>query len=159
MPSRTVSASRQIPAPHGIVYSILADYRDGHPSILPRRYFSNLVVEAGGVGEGTEIRFAMHVLGTTRRFRMIVREPQPGRVLAEKDLDSGVTTTFTVSPSVDAGTLVTIATALPGRDGFGGRIEQAVTARLLSRIYRQELKQLEALAVARSAERTGRRAG
>ena len=35
-------------------YSILADYREGHASILPPQ-FTSMVVEQGGVGAGTVI--------------------------------------------------------------------------------------------------------
>ena len=34
-----VAAEAEVPAPAALVYGILADYRDGHPSILPRPPF------------------------------------------------------------------------------------------------------------------------
>jgi len=39
-----VSASAIVPARRERVYSLIANYRDGHPRILPKQ-FSNLVVE------------------------------------------------------------------------------------------------------------------
>lgn len=48
MPLARVKASAVIAAPAPVVYSIIADYRHGHPSILPPRYFDNLEVLAGG---------------------------------------------------------------------------------------------------------------
>src|SRR5687768_6523158 len=92
------TATAVIDAPADHVYSILADYRNGHPRILPEKYFTNLEVERGGIGAGTIIRVTMGATGTKRTMRMEVSEPVPGRVLAEKDLETGATTTFTVEP-------------------------------------------------------------
>ena len=58
-----VTASKEIPAPAATVYGITADYHRGHPSILPPEYFQDLVVEAGGRGAGTPIRFTMIAFG------------------------------------------------------------------------------------------------
>ncbi len=58
-----ISASATIPARRERVYSLIANYNDGHPRILPRQ-FSGLIVERGGVGAGTIIRFQMSVFGT-----------------------------------------------------------------------------------------------
>src|SRR5579859_5179764 len=93
----TISASAIIPARRERVYSLLANYNDGHPRILPRQ-FSNLVVEQGGIGAGTVIRFEMSFLGKKQPFRATVTEPEPGRVLAESYLESGAITTFTIEP-------------------------------------------------------------
>ena len=70
----TVVASADIDAPPDRVYAIIADYRNGHPHILPRA-FRNLTVEKGGVGAGTIIRFEVRALGQTQRFRAFVTEP------------------------------------------------------------------------------------
>lgn len=42
------SASADLAASPEVVYGILADYRDEHPHILPKRYFSALTVEQDG---------------------------------------------------------------------------------------------------------------
>jgi len=70
--SFTVKASAKVDAPSEVVYGIIADYRTGHPQILPRPYFEWLEVERGGRGEGTVIRFQMRVLGQTRVLRAAV---------------------------------------------------------------------------------------
>jgi hypothetical protein len=57
------SVSRHIPAPPARLYSIIADYRAGHPHILPERFFPGLEVERGGVGAGTVIGFTIAVAG------------------------------------------------------------------------------------------------
>jgi hypothetical protein len=140
-----VTASALIQAPADRVYAILADYRDGHPHVLPKPYFRSLEVEEGGVGAGTLIRCEMRLLGKTRTFRAAVTEPEPGRVLLETDEATGTATTFTVRPlETGEGTLVTIITELKTRGGLAGLLEGFLAKLLLRRIYVQELKLLEA---------------
>lgn len=136
------SASAYVPAPPPPVYAILADYREGHPHILPERYFSDLVVEQGGVGAGTRIRFRMHVLGRARTMRAEVSEPEPGRILEEKDPDTGAVTTFTVEPATGGeGAMVTIETRWQGA-GIRGLVERWTAPPLLRRIYAEQLQLL-----------------
>jgi hypothetical protein len=71
-----ISAATIITASRGRVYSILADYREGHPGILPPQ-FTSMAVEQGGVGAGTIIRFTMRLLGRTQRFRAALPSPSP----------------------------------------------------------------------------------
>jgi len=52
-----VSVSEEVPAPASAVYAVLADYREGHPAILPKRHFPSFAIEEGGIGAGTVIRF------------------------------------------------------------------------------------------------------
>jgi hypothetical protein len=138
-------ASHEIDARPDAIYNVLADYRTGHPAILPKPYFSDLIVEAGGRGAGTIIRFTMNVLGTQRTFREVVSEPQPGHVLVETDEAAGVTTTFTVDP-LDGGkrARVTITTETPASPGLRGLVERVLNPRILADIYRKELRQLDA---------------
>jgi len=142
-----VSASAVIPARRERVYSLIANYNDGHPRILPRQ-FTGLVVEHGGVGAGTIIRFQMNVFGRKQTFRAAITEPEPGRVLVETDLDAnGAVTTFTVNPgAAPADSRVTISTELPVRGGFLGRIEKAMTTMLLRPMYVKELENLARVA-------------
>lgn len=128
------------------VYSILADYRNHHPHILPRKYFSGLKVLEGGKGAGTYFRATMRVLGKEKHFRMRVTEPQPGRMLVETDLENELVTTFTVLPKGESRTEVTIATRWTGKRGIKGRLERLFIPAFLERVYRQELHQLEAYA-------------
>src|SRR2546421_11588449 len=81
-------------------YTTIADYRQGHPGILPRENLYDLQVEQGGQGAGTIIRFKARILGVEQSFHHRVREPEPGRVLVEQDIDTAqnVTTTFIVTP-------------------------------------------------------------
>jgi hypothetical protein len=116
-----ISASRTIAALPERIYSILADYHAGHPSILPRQ-FSNLTVERGGVGAGTVIQFTMRLLGRRQRFRGFVSEPEPGRVLVETYETNGVVTSFIVDPTPAPGpSRVTITTDVPVRSRLLGQ--------------------------------------
>ena len=136
-----LKASIHVNAAPGKVYSVIADYHNGHPHILPKRHFSDLQVEKGGVGAGTLIRCTMIVMGKSNTFRASISEPEPGRVLVETVLDPDIITSFIVDPSVDGTSCdVTISTALQSRDGIAGAIERFTTKRLLLRIYREELR-------------------
>jgi hypothetical protein len=136
----------RIDAPASQVYAILADYRVGHPRILPEEFFSGFVVEDGGVGEGTVIRFGMRVLGTARNVRARVAEPQAGRTLTETDLESGAVTTFTVTP-VGTASEVSISTELRVQGGAMGWLDRFVITSFLRRVYVRKLQLLAAAAV------------
>ena len=140
-----ISASAIIPARRDRVYSIIANYREGHPRILPKQ-FSNLIVDEGGVGAGTVIRFQMRFLGKKQNFRGVVTEPEPGRILVETYEDGSVTS-FIVDPgTAPADSRVTIKTELPVRSGFLGRIAGMVAGLLLRPIYTAELQNLARVA-------------
>ncbi len=152
--SFTVKASAKVNAPADLVYGIIADYRNGHPHILPKQYFDWLEVEQGGRGEGTVIRFQMRVLGQSRVLRAVVTEPEPGRVLVESDTGgAGPVTTFTVEPEGE-GSRVTFSTALASAGGPLGVLERFVLRRVLRRVYARELEQLGRVAVERTSVRT-----
>jgi len=142
-----VSASATIPARRERVYSLIANYNDGHPRILPKQ-FTSLVVEQGGVGAGTIIRFQMSVFGKKQTLRAAVAEPEPGRVLVETNLDAnGAVTTFTVNPGgAPADSHVTISTELPVRSGVLGKIERTLATLLLRPMYVKELENLARVA-------------
>jgi hypothetical protein len=61
------TASKLMNAPVEQLYKILADYRNGHPLILPPKYFLLLDVEQGGFGEGT-ITSEIDVPGVVQAF-------------------------------------------------------------------------------------------
>jgi hypothetical protein len=144
MPSTyTIASSALIPAPAAVCYDVIADYRTGHPTILPKPWFGPLTVEAGGVGAGTRIRFEMTVLGKTRVGHAEVTEPVPGHVLMETDEKAGIVTTFTVEHVGRSASRVTIATQFSSRVPWLASAEQAVVGRLLRRIYEKELALLD----------------
>jgi hypothetical protein len=152
--SFNVRASAHIDAPADVIYGIIADYRNGHPQILPRKYFEWLEVEQGGRGAGTVIRFQMRVLGQTRVLRAAVTEPEPGRVLVETDTSGdGPVTTFTVEPE-GSGSHVTFSTEISSVGGPLGVLERFVLGRVLRRVYARELEQLGRVAVERTTVKT-----
>jgi hypothetical protein len=138
----TVAVSAVISAAANACYLAIADYRNGHPHIVPRKWFGPIIVEEGGMGAGTRIRFTMTVLGQTVTLRANVTEPVPGRVLIESYPDTGVVTTFTVVETAPQQCRVTIETRTPRIGGVRAAIERAVTRRLLPRIFSAELAQL-----------------
>lgn len=149
MPEIRATASAEIPARPAIVYGIIADYHQGHPSILPPQYFQNLTVEAGGIGAGTQISFEMRSFGQTRRVRGHVSEPEPGRRILETYPEFGIETDFTVDP-LDGGqrSRVTIATRYQ-KAGLAGWIERLVSPVFLRTVYAAELRLLAERAAAR----------
>lgn len=146
MKSHRVSVTRRIAAPADVAYGIIADYRDGHPRILPPRWFRNLRVESGGVGQGTIFRFEIHAFGSTQQARGHVTEPEPGRVLLET-YDDGVKTSFTLAPTEDGRAAdVTILTEMKWKGGLLGVIERAIVRSFLGKVYVQELGLLDTVA-------------
>jgi len=139
MSSFTIGAAARVNAPARRVYDMIADYRNGHPRIIPPKYFTSLDVEEGGVGAGTVIRFTMRVLGSERTGRARVTEPQPGRVLVETELTTGFVTTFTVAPVGAGAADVKIETKMPQGSGIRGAVERWVARAVFPRIYRDEL--------------------
>lgn len=139
----SVSVTQEAGAPAPDVYTILADYRNHHPHILPPGTFKSLVVEEGGVGEGTVFAASLAAFGRTQQFRMRVTEPQPGRVLMESDLARDLVTTFTVTPTGSGRCSVTIATQWEAASGLVGWVENRMTPPFLRRVYREELALLD----------------
>jgi len=145
MAEYTVTMSREIDAPAERVYGIVADYVNGHPRILPPKYFTGLQVEKGGVGEGTIIRFGMKVMGKEYFTRAAITEPEPGRVLVETDLEGLIVTTFTTDPLGAGRSRMTFSTTGRTRArGLMGALEKWFTLRFLPRVYTDELALLAA---------------
>jgi hypothetical protein len=141
-----VRASRVLPAAARRVYDVLADYRLGHRLILPARVFQDVEVVRGGRGAGTLLRFGMRSFGNVKRFRVEIEEPEPGRVLSERDLDgNGAVTTFTVDPAEGDHSAVTIETRWTPM-GAGALVERLLAPAFLRRVYAEELANLEKVA-------------
>lgn len=146
----TISASAVIHAAPTAAYGVLIDYREGHPGILPRPPFGELVVESGGTGAGTVFRVQTREGMKMKTYRMAVTEPQPGRLLMESDTESDLVSTFLVQP-VDGGrSRVTITTRYT-RGGLQGALERLLLPVLAGPIYRKEIANLEQAARRRSA--------
>jgi hypothetical protein len=142
MSTKIFSVSKIINSPTGIVYSIIADYNDAHPKILPNPPFVSLEVVKGGVGAGTEMIVGMEMFRKVQTFRAVVTEPEPGRTLVETT-DTGYKTTFFVEPENDGKkSLVTFTTELVGNPGILKRLEFWLTSKLLRPVYKKELQNL-----------------
>jgi hypothetical protein len=148
MPFLRITASAVIPAPAPVIYSLISDYRQGHPSILPASYFERLTVLEGGEGAGTRIECTMRAFGGRSTFRARITEPEPGRVLVETHEDTGTATTFTVGPVAERTTRVTIETVYRAQ-GIRGWIETLLVPRYLGKVYSAELRQLAQRAIER----------
>ena len=147
MPSIRSSESLEIAAPSHVVYDIIADYREGHPRILPPEYFGRLDVEAGGRGAGTKIRFEMKAFGRTSVSTATVTEPDPGRELLET-LETGIRTTFRVERLPGDSSRVTITTSYT-KPGLRGWVDRLLAPGYLRRVYRAELALLARVATHR----------
>ena len=145
MPEIRASSSTVIAAPPRVVHGIVADYHRGHPSILPPKYFGAMVVEEGGIGAGTRIRFEMRTFAGTRTLHAVITEPEPGRRLVESYPADGMVTTFTFEPGPSGAgdTLMTIDTRYQ-RAGLRGWFERLLVPPFLRTVFRAELALLAA---------------
>jgi hypothetical protein len=139
-----VVAEREVTAPAARVYAILADYREGHPRVLPPA-ISDLRVVEGGTGAGTVATATIRLAGRTAPATLRVSEPEPGRVLRETADENGAVTDFVVDPS-PGGCRVRIETTIPAAPGLRGAVERLLVPRLLGAAYRDELGRLARVA-------------
>lgn len=138
-------ASAVIQAQPDEVYAVLADYRNEHIHVLPEEYFSDLRVEAGGTGAGTVFRVCTHVMGTQREFHMQVSEPEPGRILQETDLPTGLVTRFVLDPAQGGQyTRLTISSDWESSRGLAGWMDRLFTPRIMRQIYTKQLAKVDA---------------
>ena len=138
--------SATIAAPAARVYAILTDYRGAHHRILPPKFFTGVEVVNGGQGAGTELKVSARFFGKETTLRMIVAEPEAGRVLTETDMDTGLVTTFTVEAESETATRVTIGTVWTSQSGFAGFLEKLLMPGQMRRMYREELALLDTVA-------------
>ena len=136
-----VVEERPIGAPADQVYGYIAGIREHHHRFLPPS-FSDLRVEEGGYGAGTIFRVNVTFAGRTRELHLRVDEPIPGRVLTESDLNTPMTTTWTVTPQ-GAGCRVRIATTWPSAGGLQGFLERLFAPGVMRKTYRDELVRLD----------------
>lgn len=140
----SVAVERRIEAPASRVYAYVADFRQHHPNFLPPA-FSDLVVEEGGIGAGTVHRFSLTLGGRTSSARVVVDEPEPGRVLTETETERGMVTTFTVEPEPRGMSRVQIHSTWE-TPGIRGLVERLLATAMLRRLYADELNLLNGYA-------------
>ncbi|MET7903991.1 SRPBCC family protein [Streptomyces sp. NPDC005355] len=125
------------------VFDALADYRETRPRLLPRQ-FSEYEVREGGDGEGTVVHWKLQA--TSKRVRdclLEVSEPTDGQ-LVEKDRNSSMVTTWTVTPAGEGKARVVVTTTWNGAGGVGGFFERTFAPKGLARIYDELLAKLAA---------------
>ncbi|SEQ43759.1 SRPBCC family protein [Streptomyces radiopugnans] len=138
------TTQREIAARPEDVFDALADYSGTRGRLLPGQ-FGEYEVREGGDGKGTLVHWKLQA--TSKRVRdclMEVDEPMEGQ-LVERDRNSSMVTTWTVTPGSAEGTSrVTVTTAWKGAGGVGGFFERAFAPKGLARIYDELLANLAA---------------
>ena len=136
------TAEHVVRAPVERVSAALADYEGARRRILPEQ-FSDYRVESGGQGEGTRVhwRFA----ATSKRVREQDMEvSQPSRdVLVERDANSSMVTTWTVTGADTGVSTVRVRTTWTGAGGIGGFFERTFAPKGLARVYTSMLQRLD----------------
>jgi hypothetical protein len=137
------SAERVLDAPAEVVYHLLTDYGEHHRAapqgFLPDA-FTDLVVERGGVGDGTVVRFTSKLGGRSQTVVATITETRPGREYVEAS--PGVQTTFTVEPAEGDRALVRFDTVLEA-GGLTGLLMRLFAPGMLRPVYAEELTRLE----------------
>lgn len=142
MNSYEVQETAVIDAPADVIYGIFSNYREGegHHTVLPKKYFKEMVLTEGGQGAGTKVTVHMQAMGVKVVYHLVVTEPEPGRVLQEEDDAMGVVTRFIMDPIGDGQkTRVTLHTVTRTKPGFQGFMEKLINPPFMHKIYRQEL--------------------
>ncbi|WP_367046353.1 SRPBCC family protein [Streptomyces sp. Je 1-332] len=125
------------------VFDALADYEGTRPKILSE-HFSEYEVREGGDGEGTLVHWKLQA--TSKRIRdclLEVSEPTDGQ-LVEKDRNSSMVTTWTVTPAGEGKARVVVTSVWNGAGGIGGFFERTFAPKGLGRIYDEVLGKLAA---------------
>ncbi|MGW7364978.1 SRPBCC family protein [Streptomyces sp. NPDC054841] len=137
------TTERIIAADAETVFDTLADYKDTRAKLLPG-HFSEYQVREGGDGEGTLVHWKLQA--TSKRVRdclLEVTEPTEGQ-LVEKDRNSSMVTTWTVTPAGEGRSKVVVTTVWNGAGGIGGFFERTFAPKGLARIYDELLAKLAA---------------
>ncbi|MFI9628578.1 SRPBCC family protein [Streptomyces sp. NPDC052042] len=135
------TTERVIAADADTVFDALADYEQTRGRVLPGQ-FSEYEVREGGDGEGTLVHWKLQA--TSKRVRdclMEVTEPSDGR-LVEKDRNSSMVTTWTVTPAGEGRSKAVVTTVWKGAGGIGGFFERTFAPKGLARIYDELLRNL-----------------
>ncbi|MFD0357900.1 SRPBCC family protein [Streptomyces sp. NPDC127110] len=128
------TTERIIEADADTVFDALADYTGTRSKLLPE-HFSEYEVREGGDGEGTLVHWKLQA--TSKRVRdclLEVTEPTDGQ-LVEKDRNSSMVTTWTVTPAGEGRSRAVVSTVWNGAGGIGGFFERTFAPKGLGRIY------------------------
>jgi hypothetical protein len=128
------TTERVVAATPEAVFGTLADYADARRAVLPEQFSEYEVVE-GGAGAGSVVHWRLQA--TSKRVRDCVveaSEPSPGR-LVEKDRNSSMVTTWTVTPAGEGRAKVVVEATWTGAGGIGGFFERTFAPKGLNRIH------------------------
>ncbi|MEU8568538.1 SRPBCC family protein [Streptomyces pathocidini] len=137
------TTERIIAADPEAVFDALADYSGTRAKLLPEQ-FSEYEVREGGDGEGSLVHWKLQA--TSKRVRdclLEVSEPTAGQ-LVEKDRNSSMVTTWTVTPAGEGKAKAVVTTVWNGAGGIGGFFEKTFAPKGLARIYDALLAKLAA---------------
>jgi uncharacterized protein YndB with AHSA1/START domain len=137
------TTERIVAADAETVFDAVADYENTRAKLLTE-HFSEYEVREGGDGEGTLVHWKLQA--TSKRVRdclLEVSEPTDGR-LVEKDRNSSMVTTWTVTPAGEGKCKVVVTTVWNGAGGIGGFFEKTFAPKGLGRIYDGVLANLAA---------------
>ncbi|WP_431953949.1 SRPBCC family protein [Actinacidiphila sp. bgisy167] len=137
------TTQREIAASPEGVFAALADYTGTRQRLLPEQY-SEYEVREGGSGAGTVVHWRLQA--TEKRVRdclLEVTEPTPGQ-LVEKDRNSSMVTTWTVTPAGEGRARAVVTSTWTGAGGIGGFFERTFAPKGLNRIHDAVLARLAA---------------
>ncbi|UYQ65488.1 SRPBCC family protein [Streptomyces peucetius] len=137
------TTERIVAADAETVFDAVADYENTRAKLLTE-HFSEYEVREGGDGEGTLVHWKLQA--TSKRVRdclLEVSEPRDGE-LVEKDRNSSMVTTWTVTPAGEGKCRVVVTTVWNGAGGIGGFFEKTFAPKGLGRIYDAVLAKLAA---------------
>ncbi|MFF3686103.1 SRPBCC family protein [Streptomyces sp. NPDC002187] len=135
------TTERIIAADAETVFDAVADYENTRAKLLTE-HFSEYEVREGGDGEGTLVHWKLQA--TSKRIRdclLEVTEPTDGQ-LVEKDRNSSMVTTWTVTPAGEGKSRAVVTTVWNGAGGIGGFFERTFAPKGLGRIYDAVLARL-----------------
>ena len=133
----TATAERVIDAPAETVSTALGDYETVRPQILTEHY-SDYRVEPGG-------RVHWKLAATQKRVRdqlVDVETPETGTIV-ERDANSSMVTTWTVTSEGTNRSTVRVTTTWNGAGGIGGFFERTFAPKGLRRIHEGVLANLD----------------
>jgi hypothetical protein len=130
----TARTEHTIEAPAERVRAALADYDEVRPAILTEHY-RDYRVEAGGQGEGSRVHWLLQATKKRVRDQLVeVSTPAEDRIV-ERDANSSMVTTWTVTPAGPDRSVVAVESTWNGAGGIGGFFERTFAPKGLQRIH------------------------
>jgi uncharacterized protein YndB with AHSA1/START domain len=138
----TARTQRTIDAPAERVRAALADYETVRPRILTEHY-RDYRVESGGQGAGSRVHWMLQATSKRVRDQLVeVSVPAEDRIV-ERDSNSSMVTTWTVTPSGAERSVVAVETTWNGASGIGGFFERTFAPKGVQRIHDGVLANLD----------------